>query len=362
MSSFILAGDLIKRSADFGVELKPVEWIAPPNYKFRYIWDITNQRTDDIVLKKLYSTSLSEDNDILNFIKSLQKRDIYNADYHYFDSTDARDSSIIIHDHDSLFEYCKARSIGRIETSTLSPSDWGGLPDEEDATWESVKIDYNDLPKLKDDELWTMFMWIIADAQQLEKHYSVDFTRAADYIPLLVSRQRFATGSHVITYNNFDHSLQASLLSSLRKYFAYYDNETRKAIRLTIIFSDPDALSGKKAIEFIDKNANYEEFGLSVRFGEYCYNLMNDNVEKFNKAYTNLVDRIKASKEELAQHILNDSAFVSCSSLKLRLAYIENLLSKDDFRKYKPCFQLTDNSDWIEQQAFIEKLHKVAVR
>lgn len=324
MTKFPSEEELLAYCKSLDIKANFVRRVSPPDYKYKFYWNLPRGATDDLILKTYYKTTLASDNNVFRLIKIADNHGKYTISYHYFGSGDVLDGKIVYWDEDELKE-----------------------------------VSFKDLPEKNDNELWMSFLKIIANGINMDtNYYNIDLLRVTNRLRLVVSEQRFVTGGHVITYDNFDHELRNELLSSLRSYFTYLENiKKQRSIKLTIVLADPDAPSGKKAIEFIDNSAHPEEIDLTVSFDEYCYDLMKNNLERFNKSYLDLVDRINTDMEGLATYILSDSEFTKCSNQKLRLAYVEDLLEKDDFKKYKPCFQLTDLNDRLEQRRFIDNLY-----
>lgn len=351
---------LLDYCSNLGIVANPLKRVVPPDYTFKFHWNLPGGTTDAIVKEANYSTTpANDDTDVLNFIKDTHQGGVNRISYHYFRSDDILNKELSFSHLDSIYQYLIEQGIGLIEQRTYSYADAGFIVspgDEQEFTVDGIWMKLSDLLSIKDNVLWAIFLWIIAKGQGLEKYYDLDSLRSADYLKIDVSRQRFSTNSHIITYDNFAYDVRDILLSSIRRYLTYHSVEKRAPIKLTIVIDDDNSVSKRRAVEFAERSVDQEEIELNIPFGEFCYVLMKNNLEEFNQAYKVLVKEVHTQRKELAKYILSDPGFKECNDTRMRHAYIDNLLGRDDFQKYKTCFQLTSLSDWAERQRFIDKL------
>lgn len=368
-SGFLLEEGLVEYSKNLGIDAVHADYICPPDYKYSYHWNRSRKRTDDVIHKRMYSTDLVDDKDIRAFIADLSSGGLQTIKYRYFDSRDAlnddrRDNLSILH-FEAQYEYFANKNIGQIITH--SDTSGGRVIQNSDGTetvepfgsYDTLSIPRKDLVSLGDEDLWVLLMWVIADGQKLEKNFNIGPWRQADALDLNVSMQRFSTGTSVIAYDTFNYEVRDRILRDFKKYLEHHSKANKSPVRLTIIVEDDKSESGKKAFEFIDSNASPELLNLETRFTEYCYELMNRNLESFNEAYESLVSSIDADRQLLAKHILADDKFIELSDSiesSLRTEYLDKLLESTEFKKCVKCFQLTDNNDWLERKYFIDDL------
>ena len=112
MNKFPLKEDLHDFCRSIGIKDISVDSVCPPDYRFMYHWNISKQPTDDIIMRRVYSTTLSKDNDVFSFIEELYHQGHHSFDYKYFSSDDAIDGYVGLLGFNPLYDYCKSRGIG----------------------------------------------------------------------------------------------------------------------------------------------------------------------------------------------------------------------------------------------------------